>query len=395
MLTPSLFRFAIMVSLQQARARMRRSVVAFIGIAGGIVLVLIQLGFQNALYESAVRLHRLLNGELVIVATEFRTIQDPTWFPREWLVMTRGNRAVESVAPLYMSPVPVRNVDDHTVRTLLGIGINLDDPALSLLQMKIDIAPLRVPGHMLFDRMSRPNYGDVIGRLRRNGNVDMTTASYSLSLQEPLTVVGSYVLGGTVAYYGTALMSDASLTTISGQSLQRVNVGVVKLRANEDPIRVARELQRLLPEGAIAMTSDEFVRLEKRFWKSETPIGFLFDLGAAIGFLISAIYIYQVLFQIVDENLPEYAVLKTMGYPNSFFSMLVLSTAVILAIAALPPAIAVSFVVYQLCVSATLLDLKLTLVRVLAVTGLTIIVAVGSAWLAKRRLNHVDLASLM
>jgi putative ABC transport system permease protein len=112
MLSPDLVRFAITLSFQQARAKVRRNLVAFAGIAGGIVLVLVQLGFQSALYESAVRLHRILNGEIVVVASEFRSIQDPTWFSREWLVMTQAHPAVASVAPLYLSPVAVRNIDD-------------------------------------------------------------------------------------------------------------------------------------------------------------------------------------------------------------------------------------------------------------------------------------------
>jgi ABC-type dipeptide/oligopeptide/nickel transport system ATPase component len=52
MVSSDLFRFAITLSFQQARAKVRRNVVAFAGIAGGIVLVLVQLGFQSALYES-------------------------------------------------------------------------------------------------------------------------------------------------------------------------------------------------------------------------------------------------------------------------------------------------------------------------------------------------------
>ena len=79
---PELLRFALLVSFQQVRARARGSVAAFAGIAGGIVLVLMQLGFQSALYNSAVRLHRIIDGEVVVVAREFRSIQDPTWFPR-------------------------------------------------------------------------------------------------------------------------------------------------------------------------------------------------------------------------------------------------------------------------------------------------------------------------
>jgi putative ABC transport system permease protein len=395
MLGRDLFRFALTLSFQQARAKVRRNVVAFAGIAGGIVLVLVQLGFQSALYESAVRLHRMLNGEIVVIASEFRSIQDPTWFSREWLVMMEAHPAVASVAPIYLSPLAIRNIDDHTVRTLLAIGIDLNEPALKTERLHADVRPLRVPGRILFDRRSQPHYGDVIGRLQRDGIVELTTASYSAPLQEHLTVVGSYVLGGTIVYFGTALMSATTLSSVTSQPLQRINIGVVKLKPNANATEVAAQLQKLLPEGALAMTTRRFIRLEQRFWSRETPIGFLFDLGAMVGFLISGIYIYQVLFQIVDENLAEYAVLKSMGYPNSFFTVLAVFTATILALAAIPPAIAVAFVVYEICVAATLLDLELTVGRVLAVGGLTILIAAASAWLAKRRLHRIDPAALM
>jgi putative ABC transport system permease protein len=190
-------------------------------------------------------------------------------------------------------------------------------------------------------------------------------------------------------------MSAATLSSINSQPLQRINIGVVKLRPGSDPERVARELRPVVPSGAVAMTVADFVKLEKRFWSKETPIGFLFDIGAAIGFLISAIYTYQVLFQIVDENLSEYAVLKTMGYPNGFFTVLVMSTALILALTALPPAVLVSVGLYEICINATLLDLKLTMGRIVGVGAIATAIAIVSAWLAKRRLNHADPATLM
>jgi hypothetical protein len=35
---------------------------------------------------------------------------------------------------------------------------------------------LRVPGYALFDRKSKSSYGDIIGRLRRDGSVQIETA---------------------------------------------------------------------------------------------------------------------------------------------------------------------------------------------------------------------------
>jgi ABC-type lipoprotein release transport system permease subunit len=60
-----------------------------------------------------------------------------------------------------------------------------------------------------------------------------------------------------------------------------------------------------------------------------------------------------------------------------------------------PPAVAVSFIVYEICVAGTLLDLELTTSRVLAVGGLTLLIATLSAWFTKRRLHRIDPAALM
>jgi putative ABC transport system permease protein len=190
-------------------------------------------------------------------------------------------------------------------------------------------------------------------------------------------------------------MSAETLSNVTAQPLERVNMGVLKLQPGADPQTVAQQLGSVLPPEAKVLTAEQFVELERQFWRNETPIGFLFDTGAAIGFLISAIYIYQVLFQITDENLPEYAVLQSMGYPRWFFALLIASTSLILATAALPPAAILAAVLYRVCVAATMLDLQLTATRILTVGGLAALMAIGSASVANRRLRHADPAALM
>jgi putative ABC transport system permease protein len=390
-----LARFALQISVQQVLRRARRSAAAFVGIAGGLLLVLMQLGFQNALYDSAVRLHRALDGDLVIVAKEFRSIQNLSWFPRHDLIAAQGDPDVASIAPLYLSPVLVRDIDDGTVATLLAIGLDLNDPAIKPERLSDEVQLLRLPGRMLFDRKSLPFYGDVLRRLRNGGETDMLTAAVALPLQVQLIVIGSHALGGTIIYGGTGVMSAATLASITGQSLERVNIGVVKLRHGANAARAITQLKGLIPDNLAVMSRDDFVALEKKFWSDDTPIGFLFDMGAAVGFLISAVYIYQVLFHVVEENLSEYAVLKTMGYPSWFFTVLIAVTAAILALAALPLAVALSAALYRVCVAQTQLELQLTAARVGGVGGLALATAMVSAWLAKRRLSYVDPAVLM
>jgi hypothetical protein len=66
---------------------------------------------------------------------------------------------------LDLSPVLVRDIDDGTVATLLGIGLKLDDLAIAPARFGHGVSLLRLPGRILFDRRALPYYGDVLGRL--------------------------------------------------------------------------------------------------------------------------------------------------------------------------------------------------------------------------------------
>lgn len=68
-----------------------------------------------------------------------------------------------------------------------------------------------------------------------------------------------------------------------------------------------------------------------------------------IGFIISAVFVYQVLYQMIDESIAEYALLKTLGHGRAFFLVVVLATAAMILLASLPPALVVASAVYWIC----------------------------------------------
>ena len=62
-----------------------------------------------------------------------------------------------------------------------------------------------------------------------------------------------------------------------------------------------------------------FIEFEKNYWRSSTAIGFIFSLGAAMGFVVGCVIVYQILYGDVSDHLPEYATLMAMGYLSGIF----------------------------------------------------------------------------
>jgi putative ABC transport system permease protein len=306
-----------------------------------------------------------------------------------------AHRDVASVAPLRLAQVPLRNIDNRNRETILTIGIDLDAPAVNLAAIKADVTGLRIPGNVLFDAKSQPFFGNVPAHIRRDGRATIELAYDGDLVQPKLTAVGTHALGGTIVFPGTLLASSHTLASVSRLPVDRLNIGIIALKDGANPEQVRNDLATMLPPDVKVFTKAGFVEHEKAYWKTETPIGFLFDFGALIGFFISAIYTYQVLYQIVEENLPQYALLKSMGYPNEFFVVLVVTTAATLAATALPAAVVLGAVVYAICAKATMLDVQLSVVRVASVSAMMIGLSVASALIAGRRLSRVEPASLL
>ncbi|MEY3255323.1 MAG: hypothetical protein RLZZ29_454, partial [Cyanobacteriota bacterium] len=71
--------------LQLSRHR-SRLLVAISGIAFADVLIFMQLGFQNALYDSNTRLNRAMIGDIVLISPQSKNMQNMSTFSRRRLL---------------------------------------------------------------------------------------------------------------------------------------------------------------------------------------------------------------------------------------------------------------------------------------------------------------------
>src|SRR5262249_37929726 len=136
-------------------------------------------------------------------------------------------------------------------------------------------------------------------------------------------------------------------------TLDQVDIGLVRLADGADLSNVRDALRRGLPEDVAVLTRDELADMEKEFWRKSTPIGFIFGLGTALGFLVGVIICYQIPATDVADHLPEYATLKAIGYSDRFLTGVVMREAFWMSVLGFLPGLAVSALLYAFLVEAT------------------------------------------
>ena len=129
-----------------------RLFVAIAGVSFAVILVFMQLGFRESVFESATRYHRVLDYDLVMLNPETAYLGMPNEFTRRRLYQALAAEEVESVSPIYMRQTFWKNPWEHNSRSIFVVGI---DPSRRNF-LKPDIV-----GHVF--RIRRP---DVVGLTR-------------------------------------------------------------------------------------------------------------------------------------------------------------------------------------------------------------------------------------
>lgn len=370
--------------LQLTREK-RRLLAAVSGISFAVVLMLTQLGFQDALIGSSGMLHSRLRGDLILIHPRYQNILWTSAFTERRLFQALGVEGVESVEPVYVGVAPFKNPFNLTERGIFMIAFNPRSASLDAPGVAENLEKIRIPGAVLFDSIHRPEYGAIGEALTAGGPVKTEVAGRQVE------VVGTFQLGTSFGADGNLIMSDETfLQVIPRRQRGIIDIGLIKLKLGADPGRSKAQIAEILPADVRLLTHAEFVALERNYWMTNTPIGFVFRLGVLMGMFVGCIIVYQILYSDVSSHLPEYATLKAMGYRDRFLYEVVLQESVILSVCGFLPGVFVSHFVYVLSRNATLLPLQMSTDRVAAVYLLTLIMCVISGALAMRRLRAAD-----
>jgi putative ABC transport system permease protein len=374
---------------QQLRHKPLRLFVALLGIAFAVLLIMMQLGFREALFESAVRFHERFDYDIALFSPDSVFIVRPESFSIRRIYQAIADPGIESVTPIYIFPAIWKNPWGNGRRSLNAVGFDPSVPVLNAPGFDEARKLLTQRDVVIFDSLSRPEFGKVKQHLMSEG-----TVTTEINNRE-IDVVGLFEMGTSFGIDGTVMTStDNWLRLFPNSNRNNVQLGLLQVKDGEDPDAVANRLREYLPKDVLVMTKPQFVERETNYWNVATPIGYVFAFGAIMGLVVGAIIVYQILFADVTEHLSEYATLRAIGYKNRFIASIVLQQAVILGVFGFIPGVAASWFLYGRAAAATSLPLYVTIDRAVFVFVLTLGMCAISALLAVRKVATIDPAEV-
>ncbi len=373
----------------QLRHDRGRFLVALAGIAFADLLMFMQLGFQAALYDSNTRLDRAFRGDVVLISPKALNLQNLSTFPRRRLLQALDVPGVVDAQGLYIRTVNWRNPQTLQSATVQVLGFDPDADVLRLPEVRAQADRLKLPDTVLFDRGARGRYGAAIARLDRGETVTSEIE------RRTITVGGLFRLGASFGADATLMASDQTfLRMFPRAKAGSISVGLLTLAPGEPVAPLVRALRRHLPEDVQVLSHADFVKFEENYWRTASPVGFIFGLGTAMAFVVGVVIVYQVLSTDVNAHLQEYATFKAMGFRQRWLLLVVVEQALILAALGFIPGVLMPLWLYAVAAKATSLPIAMTLGRATTVFVLTLVMCLASGAIATRRLQAADPAEL-
>ena len=366
-----------------------RLLVALAGISFAGILMFMQLGFRDGLFDASVTAHRLFDADVVLMSPRSASSVSMEAFPRRRLVQTLADPDVDGVTPVHWGLMLWRNPETRRNRSILALGFNPDDPFFVDPSLAEKTDALKQKGRILFDQLSRPEFGPIADWYRDGRVVETEIAG------NRVRVAGLVSLGTSFGADGNLLTSTETFLDLMPQKPPgAIEVGLVRLKPGADPEQVVSRLRQRLPKDVSVLTKQGFIDFEQNYWKSSTSIGFIFTLGAAMGFVVGCVIVYQVLYTDVSDHLPEYATLMAMGYRLSHLLGVVVREGFYLAAMGYVPAYMAGQGLYWFVRDATKLPVGMDLSRALTVLVMILVMCMLSSFLAMRRLIDADPAEI-
>jgi len=138
-----------------------RLAIASAGVAFAVLLIFMQLGFMNMLFDSTVMIHRQLNADIVLVSSTARDFANPGTFPRTRLLQALGVPGVADAEPFFVTTrdwIKQSDTDRGERGPMLIMGVRPDFKAFRDPEISTKQRLLVETGSALFDRQTRGDY---------------------------------------------------------------------------------------------------------------------------------------------------------------------------------------------------------------------------------------------
>lgn len=366
-----------------------RLLTAISGIAFADILIFMQLGFLNALYDSSVLLHQTLDTDLVMTNPQALNLAELATFPQTRLYQAMDIKGVTATQGVYVNSVRWKNPQTNDKNSIMVIGFDLHSPATTIPEVQENLNTLRLPDTFIFDRASRGEYQEIVSNFEQGQTISTEIE------RRTITIEGLFTMGASFGADATLIGSDDNfLRLFPRRDSGSVSLGLIRVDGDVEEIKNHLNSYFKPLQDVEVMTKEEFMSKEKAYWGQNRPAGVVFIFGMVMGFVVGLVIVYQVLSTDVNDHLAEYATFKAMGFSNQYLLMIVFEEALILAMAGFLPGVTIAFGLYAMASRATSLPLYLTVVRAVAVFLTTVIMCTVSGAITTRKLQSADPADI-
>lgn len=361
--------------------RKGRFLLSMMGIAFSVVIMFMEIGFFNGINDSQARLPTFLNADIVLMEKGRYSLLENDRLNRIRMQQALAFDEVVSAVPLYEGNQLVENPETGMVRVISVLAFPPHTTPLKIPGLERYSALLAIKGNVLFDGLSRNLYGDI------HEGTELTIG------ESPHHVVGIIEMGPSIRSDGYILMGDQTWAD-SKTSADLISMGLLTVKPGTDLKALKKKLEATLKDEAIVMTPEEVRVREVDFTMRATPAGGVFAIGLIIGFLIGLIICYQILFNEISDNMPQYATVKAVGFSKNYLVSLVMQQAVLLAVFGFIPGLIGGTLLYYVIQHSTSILMFISWQRGLLIFFLTLCMCAISGLLAVRRVLKADPADV-
>lgn len=359
--------------------RKGRLAVSMAAIGFAVVIMFMQLGFFNGFNDSQARLATRFDGDLVVMDARRAHFNRFTQMRRTHLGQVAAVPGVAVAVAIQNGTVNLKNPDTGQYRRTYALA--WQPGTRPFLFPGLDEEALQRLGTVLFDRKARAIYG----QLRPGMLIEIDGQSHVLG--------GFFDFGPNFSNDGSVVMSEASWARLVGP---RPMVDWILVRVAEGAAveAVRAGLREALPPGLIVMTPEEMRVREIDYTTRKAPVGVVFGVGLVVGFIIGTIICYQILFNEINDHLPQFATLKAMGFTGGYLRRVVLTEAALLGVAGFLPGLAGGYALYHVMERMTGIVMFQTPARAAFVFVLTVGMCVLAGLIAVKRVLQADPAEV-
>lgn len=368
-----------------------RFIVASAGVGFAVLLVFMQLGFMNMLFDATTVVHQQFDTDLVIMSSDSEGIvPDSGSFSRRRLVQATGVPGITDWAEVYIGTLSWTKPSDGTVGQIVVFGVPTDVRVFANDALDAQIPLLRTAGTLLIDEGSRGDYRAFFAQIAAGEQPQVKLAG------ETVTAIGTFNFG---ASFGTEAYGIVSRETFLQLDRSRypgvINMGLLSVEPDRDLSTMAEAVTTAIDAAEIKVwTMPDFIKVTRDFLRVNSPISTVFTFGVLVGLFVGAVIVVQILTSDVQDHLGEYATFKAMGFNNGYLLAIVYEQSAILTVFGFIPALLLSLVLYALVGGAVAMDMTMTWSRVALVFALTVGMCLTAGTIAMRRVYSADPAEV-